>query len=153
MYHSSDEKRVRRYLLGDLAEGERQAVERQMMIDGDFFEQVTLLEEELIDAYVRGTLPPFEREKFEQYFLSTPEGIQDVKLAALLNRYASSQRTTRKPLTEERHRSVPRRSVWDYLGAKIPVPGYALAVLVVIFVLTAAGLLIGILRLQDQVNG
>ena len=151
-YHS-DEKTIRRYLLGDLAEGERQEVERQMMIDGEFTEQVTLLEEELVDAYVCGTLPLFEREKFERYFLATPEGVQQVKLATLLHRYASSRTATRKQAARESDSSAVRRSIQDYLRARMPVPGYAVALIVVLFVLIGVGLLASIWRLQSQVEG
>lgn len=152
MQHGGEE-RIRRYLLGDCSEGERQEIERRMMIDGDFVEQVTLFEEELIDEYVRGSLPAVERENFERYFLSTAEGVEQVKLATLLSRYALSAAGTQKQALQETTVTAPRRSMRDYLRARISLPGYAFAILAAGLALLMAALWISTLRLQRQVDG
>jgi hypothetical protein len=152
MQHSGEEL-IRRYLLGDCSEEERQEIERRMMTDGGFVEQVTLFEEELIDEYVRGMLPATERENFERYFLSTSEGLEQVKFATLLSRYALSAAGARKQALRETPVTAPRRSILDSLRARVSLPGYAFAILAAGFILLTAVLLISTLRLQHQVDG
>jgi len=153
MQQHIDEKAIRRYLLGDCAEDERQEIERQIMTDGDFVEQVTVFEEELVDDYVRGTLLAAEHEKFERYFLSTAEGVQQVELASLLKRYALSTTATQKPAVREVNLTAPRRSILDRLRSRIPMPGYVFALIALGVVIIAAAFWVSISRLQSQVAG
>lgn len=62
---------VRRFFLGEMSEDERGAFEEAFVADEELFEQMRVAEDELIEAYVRGTLAPSEREKFERSFLTT----------------------------------------------------------------------------------
>lgn len=75
---SEDERTIRRYLLQELAEEDRQRVEEKMMTDDAFLEEITFAEDELVDEYTRGALKGVERQKFEQSFLTTPQGRHDV---------------------------------------------------------------------------
>lgn len=76
--NSEDERTIRRYLLQELNEEERQRVEERMMTDDAFFEEVTFAEDELAAEYASGALTGVELQEFEQSFLTTPEGRQDV---------------------------------------------------------------------------
>jgi anti-sigma factor RsiW len=51
-----EEDELVRYLLGDLNKAERAALKNRIAGDEELFEQVRELEEELVDAYVRGEL-------------------------------------------------------------------------------------------------
>jgi len=64
-----NETEIRRFLLGELEEKERLALEEKFLADEDFFVQIRVAEDELIEAYVRGKLA--EKEKFEREFLTT----------------------------------------------------------------------------------
>jgi len=75
---SEDERTIRRYLLQDLAEDERRSVEEKMMADNAFFEEITFAEDELVSEYISGALKGVERQRFEQSFLTTPQGRLDV---------------------------------------------------------------------------
>ncbi|HXU38993.1 MAG TPA: hypothetical protein VN937_21745 [Blastocatellia bacterium] len=86
---SEDERTIRRYLLQDLTESERQIVEERMMTDSDFFEEVTFAEDELVAEYARKGLKGAERRKFEDSFLTTPRGRQDLDFNRAFNRYIS----------------------------------------------------------------
>jgi hypothetical protein len=81
---------LRQYLLGKVSEEARRQVELLLLTDNGLFEEVTLLEEELIDDYVKGGLAPTECTSFEQYFLSTPERHDKLKAARALRAYAAS---------------------------------------------------------------
>ncbi len=64
-----NETEIRRFLLGELEEKERTAFEEKFLADEDFFAQIRVAEDELIESYVRGTLA--EKAKFERNFLTT----------------------------------------------------------------------------------
>jgi CHAT domain-containing protein/Tfp pilus assembly protein PilF len=87
MAHDNDEDGlIRRYLLGQLAEDEREQLEEKMMADNELFDRVLLAEDEMVEQYVQGELPESDRAGFEAAFLSTPEGRQQVTFAKALSR-------------------------------------------------------------------
>lgn len=67
---------VRRYILGELPERERERLEVGLLADDRYYETLTALEDEiedeLIDQYLDDELTHEEREKFERAFLNTP---------------------------------------------------------------------------------
>ena len=64
---------MQRYLLGELAEAERAALEREYFDDPRLFDQIVQVETELVDKYARGLLLPPTRERFEKYYLAHPK--------------------------------------------------------------------------------
>lgn len=86
-HENQGEDLIRRYLLGQLAEDEREHVEEKMMADNEFFNAVLLAEDEMIEEYVQGELSESDREGFEASFLSTPEGRQQVAYAKALGKF------------------------------------------------------------------
>jgi CHAT domain-containing protein/Flp pilus assembly protein TadD len=86
-HENQDEGLIRRYLLGQLAEDEQDQLEEKMMADTDFFNQVLLAEDEMVEEYVQGELPESDRAGFEATFLSTPLGRQQVAYAKALREY------------------------------------------------------------------
>lgn len=85
----SSDNTIKRYLLGMLDAEERQRVEEHLISDRDFFEQVMIVEDELLDDYVDGSLPEVERERFLHHFLSAPQQHQSLRLASILRQYVS----------------------------------------------------------------
>lgn len=79
-----NEEQVRRYLLGDVSEDERIRIEERLMVDGDFFDQVGLQEDELVDDYVDGRLSREDRSRFESLFLCAPERQHKLRFARAL---------------------------------------------------------------------
>jgi hypothetical protein len=69
---SKQEQIMRRYLLGEMTEAERAELEQDYFDDGRLFERMVEAENELIDEYARGLLPPPVRERFERHYLSHP---------------------------------------------------------------------------------
>lgn len=70
-YNLENENEIRRFLLGEMAGDERTAFEAGFLADQDQFESVKVVEDELIEAYVRGQLDAATNEKFERRFLTT----------------------------------------------------------------------------------
>jgi hypothetical protein len=83
----SDYGLVKKYLLGELTEHEQGEIEKRLLVDRDFSEEVSMGRTDLVDEYVAAVLTLDERRRFEEHFLSTPKHFQMVEIArALANR-------------------------------------------------------------------
>lgn len=81
------EGRLVGYLLGRLTEEEQERVENFYFGDAENLELLAAVEDELIDSYVRGELGPLERERFEDFFLRSPERRERVENARALDAF------------------------------------------------------------------
>jgi hypothetical protein len=70
-----------RYLLGQASEEERSQVEERFVNDGEYYERLLLIEDELRCAYAKGSLPPAASELFKKRFLVFPDEQEKVELA------------------------------------------------------------------------
>jgi hypothetical protein len=131
---------IRRYLLGDLSEQEREQVEQRLMSDDDLYQQLLVAEDELIDEYVSDELPEQERAKFSRHFLSVPELRQDVKFAASLKKHALE--TAQRDVIAPKPAAPARISPFGWLGTLFTRPafGASLAALLLAAVVLAAWL-------------
>jgi hypothetical protein len=75
------ENLIRRYLLGELAEADQTALERELLSDRGKFDQVWAVENELVDSYVRGEMSRADRERFEAHYLASPLHRERVAIA------------------------------------------------------------------------
>lgn len=129
------EAEIRGFLLGEMSETERSAFEERFVAGEDLFEQMRVVEDELTESYVRGTLPAAEKEKFERSFLTTERR---------RNRVAFT-RTMLDKLTEQKQAAAVKKtetiaagpSIWDSIAGFFKTPslafGAAFALLVLIF--------------------
>jgi len=67
-----DERLMARFLVGDLAPAEQEAVEARLTADPAYFEAMCALEDELILRWHRGELSDRERELFERAYRTSP---------------------------------------------------------------------------------
>ena len=84
-----DKTKIRHYLLGELDEGAREQVEQRLMTDRDYKEEVLIVEEELLEDYVSGTLDLHERDLFLKNYLTTPLQKQKLRIAQALDKRAT----------------------------------------------------------------
>lgn len=70
--NKSEDNLLERYLLGDLAEAQRTAMEDRLFADREIFEQMWARENQLVDDYVRDRLTGSQRERFESHYLASP---------------------------------------------------------------------------------
>jgi len=141
-----------RYLLGELSEQEQLQLEEQYFGDDDWFEQFLAIEEELIDDYVQGQLSRRERERFEKYFLTTPQRRERVEFAKALKQYTAEEQKASAPASAA---PSPQPEPWwrfflNFLLAPHPVLQPAFAMAVVVMMLGSAWLFVQTLHLQDQ---
>jgi anti-sigma-K factor RskA len=91
----SSDHTIKEYFLGGLTEEEQQQFEERLFADRSFFEQVKIVEDELIDTYIAGNLP--ENKRFVTNFLATPQQIQKLRIAMALKKKVSELETGHVP--------------------------------------------------------
>jgi len=146
-----EERQIRRYLLGQLAEADQQRIDERFFLDDEFHEKMQTLERELIDAYVRGELDEDERRPFETYYLATPRRREKVAFARVLLRGASPAAAAAQP--EAPAADQPARRWWRRIewSALRPIPSYLLAAAGLVIVIGGVALRSQIRQLQTQV--
>jgi hypothetical protein len=140
--------RIYRYLLGDLPEKEQSALEQEFLADGETFEQVWAVENELIDRYVRGRLTPAEKHLFEENYLASAVHRERVAFARDLVRAVDSD------IERDESESGTAHSWWHSFSAGWRATRFrwALVAAVALFAAISAWLLLENIRLREQVN-
>ncbi len=87
------EQLLNKFLLGQLSEDERAAVEDRIISDDDFFERLLVAEDEMIDAYTGDELPAGERKLFEKQFHSAPHNLERLEFAKTLRQSLVDRRS------------------------------------------------------------
>ncbi len=140
------------YLLGELSEAERTRLEQEYFGDDEFFEQLLVAEDELIDAYVRGELGGRKRERFESYFLSSPRQREKVKIARALVDCATQSSVAVSQDAESRKPNNRRQSFLDTIGINNWTLRLALAAAALVIVVGGSLFIIETVRLKNQVE-
>jgi hypothetical protein len=82
---------MQNYLLGTLAADRRIELEERILCEPQVYEELRVVEEELIDQYLADELSRSERQQFETYFLITAERQRNLRFGKLLKRYMDSR--------------------------------------------------------------
>lgn len=130
-----NETEIRRFLLGELSEDERSAFESRFIADEDLFEQMSVVEDELIESYVRETLSPADKTNFEKHFLATETRRRKVDFTGqMLGNFKNQNENFAAKKTEsvERNPSV-LNSLIEFFKMPKFVFGAAFALLILIF--------------------
>lgn len=141
---------IRRYLMGDLSEQEQEQVERQLLSQADYFEELLIAEEDLADDFVGGHLPAAESEKFRHRFLSVPELRQEVAFAKALHLHAAEY--ARHAAHRSREERPPPLLATLTAFFRRPAVGFALASALLLVVCAAAWMAAQNRRLRAQVE-
>src|SRR5437763_5242598 len=83
---------IKKYLLGQLAGADLAEIERRLLTDDEFYEEVQVMEDELVDEYVNAELSADERRLFEKNFLADPESRNKLRLGRALDRHLLATR-------------------------------------------------------------
>jgi hypothetical protein len=70
-----------RYLLGLLPEKDAERLDELSIADGDVASRLCAVENDLVDAYVRGTLAGDMLKRFESFYLASPRRHEKVMIA------------------------------------------------------------------------
>jgi len=103
-----EQKVIRRYLLGALDEEQCQQFEERILTSPAFKTQVLIVEDELTEDYVAGTLPASDRDAFRWRLLLTREQNQRLAVISALSAYVAQQTPVRiATLANEAHARRP----------------------------------------------
>ena len=102
---TAESSRARRYLLGDVSEDERDAIEQEYFADDRALERMEAAEEELAEDYLANRLGADDRGRFERHYLSAPQHRRRVE--------------TIRALTAAGSRTPARASAWTLPRAAI----------------------------------
>lgn len=129
------DERIIAYLLEELPEEDSKRFEEECFAQESWPDQISLVEDDLIDGYLRGDLTPEQRRRFEQNYLTTPARLERVRAAAVLIRHVDEYKTgdlpTVVPPTPQGW-SGRLRAFWGGQGLA-PRLAAALVVLAVVF--------------------
>lgn len=115
MTYIPDDRLLTQYLFRSLSEEETERLDELSVVDDDFAARLNSVENDLVDAYVRGELPAEEASRFKSAYLSSPRRREKVRFAATLVSF--EQRAGNKPMVarpetgraEKRPESTGRR--------------------------------------------
>jgi hypothetical protein len=135
---------MRQYLLGQLPAEDASRLEERLLTEDAFYDELGIVEDELIDQYVGGDLSESDRELFETHFLLADEHQQNVRFARHLRKYVSGARAT-QPLganaaddlsgaAPQYRRTEKKRPFFSFLPFGNPVVSYALMAAIVLIV-------------------
>jgi hypothetical protein len=97
------EQQLTRYLLGALSEEEAERLDQRSIADEEFALHLNAVENDLVDAYVRGELKGEAQDRFDKYYLSSPKRLEKVEFSRALLRHQTESPTTvsRRVRTED----------------------------------------------------
>jgi hypothetical protein len=143
---------LRRYLLGDLGEETQRHLEERLVTDTEYFQELLIVEDELVDEYVRGDLSEQEKEDFESHFLCSRERREKLSFAGVLRDYVDTV-----PVSNDS--DSYRLSAWfkQKILAPLRVPspalGAAMAAAILVTVIGVVWLIAVNWQLHRQLNG
>ncbi len=109
----------KKYLLRDpdFTDEDIGELEEKMLDDERYFERMMLVEDELIEDHLRGALSPDEAQRFNNYFLVTPERKKKLEsIKFLASSYIESPKTV-AAIGEAQHSDSPKTSWWKSISA------------------------------------
>ena len=148
------------YLLGSLPEAETESLDELSITDDEFAGRLQVVENELVDAYVRGELSGRVLEQFKSFYLLSPKRREKVRLAetflAFDQRAVTAQAKDAQAVlsqNSESNKETPKgSSAWHFFAVPRPALQWGLAVVSLLILLAAGYLLVDNLRLRNQIN-
>ena len=139
----NEQETIRRYLLGQAPPEDSSKVEERLLTDGEFYQELLIVEDELIDQYLSGELSEPDRKSFEPHFLLLPERQQKLRFARSLKKYVSSVGTAQPHQSIATNESpevatavaeplLKKRPFFSFLPFGNPIVSYALAMLLIV---------------------
>jgi hypothetical protein len=97
------EQQLTRYLLGALSEEEAERLDQLSIADEEFALRLNVVENDLVDAYVRGELKGEAQDRFDKHYLRSPKRLEKVEFSRALLRHQTESPTavSRRVRTED----------------------------------------------------
>jgi hypothetical protein len=141
----TQQQTIRDYLLGSLLTEQQAQFEERLLTSDEVHEELVIVEDELIDEYLREELAASDRESFESHFLVAPEHQEKLRFARTFRKYVAEnaiQEGAVVPLSERdtiefprTKSSQPTKSRWlGFLPIRNPIYGYAMTAVLLLVV-------------------
>jgi hypothetical protein len=146
---------MKRFLLGLSSEEERTLLEERFFADDAHFEELEILEDELIDRYVRDELPADECSHFERKIANSSSLHERVEFARLFKtKVAASKVNVVEQPGPVLVASDPARQGWwqSLFGTSFGPPQMAFALSLIILLVGGTGLLLFWMNLRGESN-
>jgi Tfp pilus assembly protein PilN len=104
-----DDRLLTRYLLGALPEEEAERLDELCIVDDDLATRLHALENDLVDAYVRGEVSGEDLRHFESFYMSSAKRRQKVDFAAALLELEKRRAAAPAPVPQEA--AIPRKEL------------------------------------------
>jgi hypothetical protein len=98
------------YLLGALPAAEAERLDELSIADDEFADRLGAVENDLVDAYVRGELAGDRLERFNRHYLASPRRHEKVRLARTLIAYADAAAAVGPHVARPKKKSPPSTS-------------------------------------------
>lgn len=134
-------------MLGTHDSESQEQFEERLLTDENLLEELSIVEDQLVHDYLTGTLSESEREKFENRFLATDAGKQELQFFEAFNNYFANLPAAerRMPLPRSWKRFLP-----SFLRGESPILRISFATAIIILV--SIGLFV-VLRNRSQERG
>ena len=147
---SLDDELFVRYLLGQLADEDAERVDELSIADDEIAWRLRAAEDDLVDAYVRGTLDEMSRARFERIYLVTPRRRDKVRFAQSLIRSVDTA-----PLPVAAAAATPAKAGgarWYQWLFPTSSAGWTLAAVGALLAVVCGGLLMQAAHLRDDLS-
>lgn len=145
-------EQMKQFLYGELPESASHEIEERLFVDDDLFQELTSLENDLIDSYIRGKLKGDELRRFERSLALSEERRTHVKDARALQRHITEHKKANAAtavVAEPQRQSAWSRFIGSFsLG--LPAMRYAMMALIVLLGVSGAWLLYDNQRMRRE---
>lgn len=131
--HIEEQEEIRLYLLGLLPQERQQRLEERLLTESALYEELLIVEDELIDQYLAGQLTERERDGFEGRFMDSPERRQQLRFATAFKRYVADNTAALSAAAEpsreanrEAENIEPSGGLLSWLRTRNPVLAFSL---------------------------
>ncbi len=149
----NSDKLIAQYLLGELPEARQVEIEDRAFSDQEFLANITTVENDLIDEYVRRQMPENQRRQFESRFLASESRRKRVEFARAMVHVLSETRVTERETRTAADASVSwRKALAALIHGLNPAGKIALALATLLLVIGGAWLITETPRLRSQLT-
>jgi hypothetical protein len=139
------------YLLGSLPAEETERLDELSVTDDDFATRLSVAENDLVDAYVRGELAADTADRFRTAYAATPRRRDKVRFAESLLSYQKREASAAISVHSEAEQKSTRRR-WRFFTLPSLMPQWGLAAMAIILLVATAYLGLANRRLRDQLG-
>jgi len=148
--NSPSKEEIEKYLFHELISSEREKIEEQLFEDNDFFYEVLLLEDDLVDLYVIGKLEGDQLARFENSLQASPERREKVASAQALQRRIAELAEEKRVVAGALEFS-PWKRLPTFIGLRSPLFQYAVAGLFILLIVGIVFLLVERRQLNQEI--